>query len=101
MPAGAVNSWKCDECGRLTNAIHVDEGVTPMFLACRATPGCAGRAVSAGYPSPPVPPHVADNIGWEWYKPTERWARRKGPEMLKHVRSGGLAIRPRETAATS
>ena len=101
MPAGSINSWKCDDCGRLTNAIHIDDGVTPMFLACRATPGCQGTAVSAGYPPPPVPEYVANNIGWEWYRPSEKWARRKGPEMLRHVQNGGLALRERALATGS
>lgn len=94
MPAGSINAWKCPDCGGLTVAIHADEGVTPMFLACRRTEGCKGMAVSAGYPDPPIPGHVVELLAWEWYRPTEKWARRKGPEMLDHVRNGGLALRP-------
>lgn len=93
MPAGALNAWTCSTCGGLTVAVHVDEGVTPMFLACRAALGCVGRSVSSGYPSGSVPPHVLGALAWEWYRPSERWARRQGPEMLNHVRRGGLAIR--------
>lgn len=99
MPAGSINAWQCEACGKLTVAIHADEGVTPMFLACRATPGCDGMAVSAGYPDPPIPDHIIELLAWEWYRPTRKWARRKGPEMLDHVQRGGLVIRalPKET----
>jgi hypothetical protein len=94
MPAGAVNAWRCVACGGLTVAVHVDEGVTPMFLACRRTDGCPGRAVSSGYPAPPVPDNVIDLLAWEWWKPTGRQYRRLSPEMRSHVDRGGLDLRP-------
>lgn len=99
MPTGSINAWKCDACGGLTVAIHADEGVTPMFLACRRTEGCNGRAVSAGYPDPPIPDEIVSLLAWEWYRPTDRWARRQGREMQDHVRNGGLVLRalPKET----
>ncbi len=31
-----VNGWTCDTCGETTYCVHVDDGVTPMFLACSA-----------------------------------------------------------------
>lgn len=89
---GEVNAWRCPDCGRSTVAVHVDDGVTPFLLGCRATEGCRGRAVSAMYR--PTADERA-SVAWEWYRPSERWARRKGPEMLDHVRMGGLAIRTR------
>lgn len=92
-PAGAVNAWKCDRCGRLTVAVHIDEGVTPMFLACRASEGCEGRAISVGYPPPPVPEHVLKRLAFEWYRPSDRWARRQSPAMAEHIARGGLVIR--------
>lgn len=98
MPAGAVNGWRCPE-GHITCAVHVDSGVTPMFLACRVD-GCGERATSMGYPL-----RVTDAFGqpvrpeWEWYRPSEKQARRmerKAPGMLAHVQRGGLAIRERK-----
>jgi hypothetical protein len=95
-PAGSINAWKCDTCGRLTVARHVDDGVTPMFLACRASGEvgtCDGRAVSAGYPPPPIPSHITDRLEWEWYTPSKRELRRLDVGMQDHVRNGGLVIR--------
>lgn len=90
MPRGAVNGWRCDKCGRHTVAVHVDAGVTPMFLACRASgePNC-GRAVSTGYRTSYV---LSTEIGWEWYRPgpTER---RLSPDERAHVAQGGLLLR--------
>lgn len=92
MPVGSVNAYRCMKCGADTVTIDVDEGVTPMFLGCKATPGCDGTAQSLEY--------FADDIGpdpvptYEWYRPTLKWARRKGMEVLSHVRQGGLMLRP-------
>lgn len=96
QPAGAVNAWKCDVCGGLTVARHADEGVTPMFLACRASgdvEGCGGTAVSSGYPSAPIPERIMERLEWEWYKPgvLERLA--MSSEMQEHINRGGLALR--------
>jgi hypothetical protein len=33
---GEINGWTCDQCGETTYVVHVADGVTPMFLACRA-----------------------------------------------------------------
>lgn len=96
MPKGSINAWKCDTCGGLTVAIHADEGVTPMWLACRRTPGCPGNAVSAGYPPPPIPPHILDLLAWEWFRPTAQQVRRMkrtNPEMAAHIERGGLDLR--------
>lgn len=100
-PAGSVNAWQCDECRAYLVAIHVVEGVTPMFLACRAIVdagrGCGGRGTSLGYPSPPVPEKFLSAVEWEWTLPStterKRW-RRENPEMLDHVNRGGLVLRP-------
>jgi len=92
--AGAVNAWRCPTCGGLTVAVHVDDGVTPMFLACRRTSGCRGMAVSSGYPTTPVPPQVIDLLAWEWFRPTGRALRKLGVEMQQHVAAGGLNLRP-------
>lgn len=92
MRSGAVNAWKCDACGLLTVAVHVDEGVTPMVLACRRVEGCPGMGKSLFYV--PLHPDVVELLAWEWYRPTERWTRRQDPEMRRHIEQGGLVIRP-------
>ena len=97
MPAGSINAWKCPTCGGLTVAIHVDDGVTPMFLACRRTPGCTGSAVSSGYPSTVVPPRIRELCEWEWFTPSAsqmKRYRRDHPAMYDHCRRGGLELRP-------
>ena len=96
-PKGSINAWKCPTCGGLTVAIHVDDGVTPMFLACRRTPGCTGMAVSSGYPSPPIPLHIRLLCEWEWFAPSStqlKRYRREDPAMYEHCRKGGLEIQP-------
>lgn len=102
---GDINGWQCKGtktdldkggCGSVTYAIHVDEGVTPMFLACRATEGCRGMAVSLMYPDPPAPRSVLEAVAWEWFKPDAaalRKLRRKNPALAEHVDMGGLDIR--------
>lgn len=62
-----VNAYTCDTCGLNTVTIDVDLGVTPMFLACRRTPGCKGRGVSAGYPKADPPAELLAHLDWEWY----------------------------------
>lgn len=94
---GRINGWRCQACGAVTYCVHVDHGVTPMFLGCRVTDGCEGMAVSLMYPAAAPPAHVVWAVEWEWYRPTDKQARRmerKSPGMLDHVRQGGLALRP-------
>ena len=85
----ALNQYTCDRCGGFITTIDVDKGVTPMFLGCRATPGCVGRMTSHMYrvQGSPTPTH-------EWFRPSLKNARRQGPDMLDHVKRGGLDIRP-------
>lgn len=97
MPAGSINAWECPVCGHLTVAVHVDEGVTPMFLGCRRKPGCTGRAVSSGYPSLPVPERIRLLCAWEWFRPSAtqmKRYRREDPAMFQHCAQGGLELRP-------
>jgi hypothetical protein len=87
-PVGAKNAYFCDECKRYTVVIHVDAGVTPMFLACRATGtvgDCTGRAHSTNYQREPWP--ETDKAGrpipgaaWEWFAESE--TQRYGFESL-------------------
>jgi hypothetical protein len=106
---GEINGWRCDRCELITYAIHVDDGVTPMFLACRATgklEGCEGMGTSLMYPPPPVPDHVLAETRWEWYKPEppkRRFDITTGkfftpldsltPAARQHVEQGGLLLR--------
>lgn len=106
---GEINGWTCETCGKTTYCIHVDDGVTPMFLACRASGrlgDCDGTGRSMMYPAPPVPDHVVAAVRWEWYKP-ESPRRRFDPDTGKlytppdsltaaereHVDRGGLLLR--------
>lgn len=101
-PAGAINAWKCDKCGRLTVARHADEGVTPMFLACRASGNvedCGGQAVSSGYPGAPVPDYIMEKLEWEWYAPDKDEYRSLDSAMRYHVDGGGLILRRLDAGA--
>jgi hypothetical protein len=94
-PAGATNVWTCPTCNGHTFAVHRDEGVTPMLLACRASGDvgdCMGSAVSAGYPPGPPPDYLGDPQ-WEWYRPSRRAIKRLSPGMRYHVTRGGLVLR--------
>ena len=106
---GEINGWTCDKCGEITYVIHVADGVTPMFLACRASGDlghCSGMGTSLMYPAPPVPPHVLAAVGWEWYlpePPKRRFDIDTGkfftppdtltPAERQHVEQGGLLLR--------
>lgn len=85
---GKLNVYRCPACNANTITIDRDEGVTPMFLACRATIDCDGRAVSSMY-------QVDQSLvaTYEWYRPTMKNARRQGPDVLDHVKRGGLMLR--------
>lgn len=86
--AGERNAYTCQVCNGRIITVHADDGVTPMFLACRAdTPGCDGRMVSGMY-------RPVDGLAmWEWYKPTRRAVKRLDPPMRQHVEAGGLILR--------
>lgn len=85
-----LNLYVCMECRKSICTIDRDEGVTPMFLNCRATPGCRGTMHSAGYPEE-MPEYSLPT--WEWYRPDEKVILRMTPEMQEHIRSGGLDLR--------
>jgi hypothetical protein len=115
---GRINGWLCDgrggrpgipTCGRITYAINVHHGVTPMFLACRAEgvepneAECKGMGTSLMYPENDPPAHVLDAVAWEWYKPDAvemkrlRKRERQGKDnsgTVEHVEKGGLLLRP-------
>lgn len=88
---GRENPYTCQKCGKFTTTIHVDHGVTPFLLDCRATPGCRGMAQSAFYPRGPRPSHVPPPA-WEWYKPAP--SQKLKPWEREHVEQGGVLLRP-------
>lgn len=100
MSLGKKNAYFCDKCLNYIVTIDIDVGVTPMFLACRATEDCPGTMVSMMYPDEPWPERdpggreIPTEPNFEWFKPSLKNARRRGPEMYDHVRRGGLDIRP-------
>lgn len=102
MKAGDKNAYYCDLCKQYTITIDVDEGVTPMFLGCRATEGCKGRATSMMYPAEPWPDSVPTEPMFEWFKPVLtagqlKRHRREFDPFVDHVQRGGLDLRPVST----
>jgi hypothetical protein len=89
-----INAYHCRECGANTVTIDVDPGVTPMFLACRRTPGCKGTAVSSGYPATVPPQSILDAPRWEWFLPKGFDYAHLSPEMRQFIDDGGLELRP-------
>jgi len=91
-----INAWCCEKCGGLTVCKDIHEGVTPMFLGCRAAGSleeCDGMAVSSGYPSTPPPPHILKKLAWEWYRPSQTEFDKMDEAGKDHVLHGGLNIR--------
>ena len=103
MSAEDKNAYYCETCAGYIVTIDRDDGVTPMFLACRAPritgDKCPGTMRSMMYPEEPWP--EKDGFGkaipteptWEWFKPSFKNARRKGPGFLDHALMGGLELR--------
>jgi hypothetical protein len=106
--AGHVNGYWCRDCGGTTYVIHVHEGVTPMFLACRAQGGtaeglmCGQMARSLMYPweqpigsdqQLPIPPAITNMVAWEWYIPDQPELVGLDGETRDHVERGGLLLR--------
>ena len=79
-----LNQYTCDTCGGTITTVDLHEGVTPMFLNCRATEGCAGRMVSRIYRVEGEP-----EPQFEWYKPDK-----PKKSDREYVELGGLLIRP-------
>lgn len=109
-----INAYVCDDCRAVTVTVDRHEGVTPMFLACRAlgepnSPGnpCKGRGVSSMYELRMLRHRLAE-LGvaelpdewpaptWEWYKPSATAVKRMlrdEPATAEHCRKGGLMLR--------
>lgn len=109
-PQARKNAYWCQSCHGYVVTIDLDEGVTPMFLACRVkgepsdpANDCQGRMHSMMYPEEPWPATdgydnpIPTEPTWEWYKPFEpelkRYRRRGDEATLEHVRKGGLLLR--------
>lgn len=88
MKDDMINQYTCPECGGVITTVHVDHGVTPMFLACRATKDCIGSMVSSMY-------RVDQTLqaDYEWYRPKTMPFNRG---LRQHVQMGGLLIRKRQ-----
>jgi len=87
--AQPINAYICPKCGVGVVTIDRDEGVTPALIRCRGTPGCDGMARSCWY----RPPKDAPAPVLEWYRPTEKEAKRKGSGLYQHFLQGGLFLR--------
>lgn len=100
------NAYWCPDCHGYVVTIDADEGVTPMFLACRVKGDptdpqndCKGRMHSMMYPAEPWPPEdgygnqIPTEPTWEWYGPTPDEVKRADDATREHVRKGGLLLR--------
>jgi hypothetical protein len=100
------NAYYCEACGGYVVTIDRDEGVTPMFLACRVKGeptdprnDCKGTSRSMMYPAEPWP--EKDGFGqpipteptWEWYMPSTDEANALDRDVFEHVQKGGLLFR--------
>ena len=94
------NAYICKQCRKVTLLVHVDLGVTPMFIPCTSH-GCNGVAISFMYRLPP-PLLVSLNNellpSHEWYKPSEIEFNMLDKSQQDHVKNGGLLIRERTKA---
>lgn len=84
---GKLNIYVCQSCRGHIVTRDVDDGVTPMFIQCRAPRNCDGQMQSSMY-------RVFDQSMREdhqWYRPS---AVEVLPEHWRsHVEMGGLLIR--------
>lgn len=100
------NAYYCDSCGGYIVTEDIDEGVTPMFLACRvlgdpSDPAntCKGQSRSMMYPKRPWPEKdgngtpIPTEPAWEWFRPENLNGLTSG--MCDHVKRGGLILRQR------
>lgn len=102
---GAKNAYHCEVCLQYIVTVNLAEGVTPMFLSCRATDGCKGRMTSCMYPPEPWPKKDGFDVAIP-QEPTHVWYRPVSPEYDDlnretkiHVRKGGLLLRPVKASA--
>lgn len=87
--SGLVNTYTCRDCAGRIVTVNRDEGTTPFTVLCRAKVGCKGYMTSGFYRGDQSEPPT-----YEWFRPSLRAAKRQGPDMVEHVRLGGLDLRP-------
>lgn len=113
-----LNAYYCEKCRGYVVTEDVDEGVTPMFLACRVkgdpsdpANNCKGTSRSLMYPEQPWPERdgygqrIPTRPTWEWYRPTSADFRafalvmtsERLASLQDHVDRGGLDIRRKES----
>ena len=81
-----LNAYTCKTCGESIVTKDVDEGTTPMMLACRATEECEGTMESHMYRG------VTGEPDFVWRKPSAKEYGEAGPDMRQHFDLGGLDI---------
>lgn len=100
------NAYYCDQCKGYVVTLDVDDGVTPMFLACRVkgdptdpANACKGTSRSMMYPDEPWPEKdgwgqpIPTEPGWEWYAPDADEVAKLDENTAEHVSKGGLLLR--------
>lgn len=88
--APRLNRYYCKWCARSIITVDCEEGVTPAFLACRATPNCGGTMASRFYQVE----DFWDAPTFEWRKPKPKQYKKLSAAMKQHVDQGGLLIYP-------
>lgn len=83
---GKINKYICEVCGESIVTVNRDDGVTPMYLACRVNQD--GMSVSQWY-------HVSQDLTptYEWYKPEPDEYLTLDADTIEHLKLGGLLIR--------
>ena len=83
------NVYDCTHCGGSITVVYLCEGVTPMFLRCRANRDCRGTMQSQMHQGP----HGEPTYCWRAATPKERLkAKRAGDGSFEHYRDGGLVL---------
>ena len=89
MNKGKVNIYTCQTCAQSIVTKDVDEGTTPFMILCEATEGCQGVMHSHFCGVDQNLPH-----SYEWFRPETLDG--YGPEMVEHIKLGGLDLRKSE-----
>jgi hypothetical protein len=99
------NFWRCTTCGGFLVGVDIDDGATPMRLACKSMPGaadrgtghCPGEMHSGWYADPANWPEQVPRVPHAvFYKPghyQREQMRKKYPMLYRHVINGGLVWR--------
>lgn len=85
---GLKNTYTCNVCHGKIVTEDVDRGVTPAFIACRATRYCLGTMASGFYRTDPATPTQG-----EWYRPRREALKDMTIAERRHVVDGGLVLR--------